>query len=47
VKEGVVRLDEALTPLQDVTTYNNFYELGTNKGDPAENAGALHRGRGR
>jgi len=28
---------EALTPLQDVTHYNNFYEFGTDKGDPAEN----------
>jgi sulfoxide reductase catalytic subunit YedY len=24
-----------------VTTYNNFYELGTDKSDPAENAGSL------
>jgi len=29
---------EALTPLQDVTHYNNFYEFGTDKGDPAENS---------
>jgi sulfoxide reductase catalytic subunit YedY len=42
VKKGVVRLDgEALTPFGDVTTYNNFYELGTDKGDPSQNAGAL------
>ncbi|MGZ6143046.1 MAG: protein-methionine-sulfoxide reductase catalytic subunit MsrP [Myxococcales bacterium] len=33
--------DEKLTPFDDVTTYNNFYELGTDKGDPAENAAAL------
>jgi len=26
------------TPLQDVTHYNNFYEFGTGKTDPAENA---------
>lgn len=32
---------EALTPLQDATHYNNFYEFGTDKGDPAEYAGAL------
>jgi sulfoxide reductase catalytic subunit YedY len=29
---------EKLTPLKDVTTYNNFYEFGTDKGDPAINA---------
>ena len=34
-------LDEPLTPFEDVTTYNNFYELGLGKGDPAENAGTL------
>ncbi|BAZ93573.1 sulfite oxidase subunit YedY [Thiohalobacter thiocyanaticus] len=33
--------DEALTPFEDVTTYNNFYEFGTGKGDPAENAHRL------
>lgn len=32
---------EDLTPYEDVTTYNNFYEFGTGKGDPAENAGSL------
>jgi sulfoxide reductase catalytic subunit YedY len=26
---------------QDITTYNNFYEFGTGKGDPAKNAGTL------
>jgi sulfoxide reductase catalytic subunit YedY len=30
--------DEALTPENDVTRYNNFYEFGTGKGDPAEYA---------
>src|SRR5260370_37035058 len=29
---------EKETPLQDVTHYNNFYEFGTGKTDPAENA---------
>lgn len=29
------------TPYKDVTTYNNFYEFGTDKGDPAQNAGTL------
>lgn len=27
---------ESLTPFEDVTHYNNFYEFGTNKNDPAE-----------
>ncbi len=30
---------ERPTPYQDVTTYNNFYEFGTDKDDPAKNAG--------
>jgi methionine sulfoxide reductase catalytic subunit len=32
---------ETKTPLADVTSYNNFYELGVDKGDPARNAGKL------
>lgn len=32
---------EAITPFKDATHYNNFYEFGTNKGDPAANAGSL------
>lgn len=27
--------DESLTPFEDVTRYNNFYEFGTDKSDPA------------
>src|SRR4051794_31042935 len=26
---------EDLTPYKDITSYNNFYEFGTGKGDPA------------
>ena len=33
--------DEAITPIGDVTTYNNFYEFGTDKADPARNAQTL------
>ncbi|MFK7878499.1 protein-methionine-sulfoxide reductase catalytic subunit MsrP [Roseobacter sp.] len=35
--------EEALVPnpWEDITQYNNFYEFGTGKGDPAANAGAL------
>jgi methionine sulfoxide reductase catalytic subunit len=29
---------ETVTPENDVTHYNNFYEFGTDKGDPAQNA---------
>jgi len=32
---------EKVTPYGDVTTYNNFYEFGTEKGDPSRNAGKL------
>jgi methionine sulfoxide reductase catalytic subunit len=32
---------EKPTPWKSVTTYNNFYELGTSKEDPAERAGSL------
>lgn len=37
---GALALDK-LTPYQDVTSYNNFYEFGTDKSDPAEHAGTL------
>jgi sulfoxide reductase catalytic subunit YedY len=32
---------EQLTSYQDVTTYNNFYEFGVDKDEPAKNAGGL------
>lgn len=32
---------EELTPQNDVTGYNNFYEFGTDKSDPAAYAGAM------
>lgn len=32
---------EKLTPFKDVTTYNNFYEFGVDKSDPARNSGRL------
>jgi sulfoxide reductase catalytic subunit YedY len=34
--------DEKQTPFSDVSTYNNYYEFGTAKSDPAANAGAFH-----
>ena len=33
--------DEAQTPKADITSYNNFYEFGTGKEDPASYAGSL------
>jgi sulfoxide reductase catalytic subunit YedY len=32
---------DKVTPYKDATTYNNFYEFGTDKSDPAANAGSL------
>jgi sulfoxide reductase catalytic subunit YedY len=32
-------LDERLNSYRDVTTYNNFYEFGTDKSDPARHSG--------
>ncbi|WP_067517672.1 protein-methionine-sulfoxide reductase catalytic subunit MsrP [Endozoicomonas ascidiicola] len=40
-KKGKYGAAESLTPYEDVTTYNNFYEFGTGKGDPARNAHTL------
>lgn len=39
--QAVTVKDEAITPFKDATHYNNFYEFGTDKGDPAKNAGSL------
>ena len=43
--EGLVgsdwTVDDELTSMKDVTSYNNFYEFGTGKGDPARNSGAF------
>jgi sulfoxide reductase catalytic subunit YedY len=40
-KETAFGKEEKLTPYRDVTSYNNFYEFGTGKDDPARNAGSL------
>jgi len=37
---GAVTMDKA-TPLAEVTSYNNFYEFGTDKSDPARHAHTL------
>src|SRR5580693_668253 len=41
VKSPLTTTGEQLTSLQDVTHYNNYYEFGVQKSDPAENAGRL------
>jgi sulfoxide reductase catalytic subunit YedY len=41
VKKSAYTVPEELTPYKAVTGYNNFYEFGTAKEDPAENAGRL------
>jgi sulfoxide reductase catalytic subunit YedY len=40
-RKGPFGTDEAVTPYKDVTTYNNYYEFGTDKSDPAANSGAF------
>ena len=37
---GAVVADK-LTPYNDITSYNNYYEFGTDKGDPVRTAGSL------
>lgn len=40
-KKNAIVLMDKLTPFKDVSGYNNYYEFGTGKSDPAENAGTL------
>jgi sulfoxide reductase catalytic subunit YedY len=39
VRESPFSTDQTPNSWQDITTYNNFYEFGTDKSDPSENAG--------
>ncbi|RWU23871.1 protein-methionine-sulfoxide reductase catalytic subunit MsrP [Pseudomonas alkylphenolica] len=39
--QAITAPGEAIAPYKDATHYNNFYEFGTDKGDPAANAGSL------
>jgi len=41
VKKGPFATNETQTPYKDVMHYNNYYEFGTGKGDPAANAGGF------
>ena len=40
-KKANATTEDALTPLRDVTGYNNFYEFGTDKSDPADYSSTL------
>ena len=40
-KKATATAEDPLTPLRDVTSYNNFYEFGTDKSDPAAYASTL------
>lgn len=40
-RKGGFDTDEEATPFKDITTYNNFYEFGTDKSDPARNSGSF------
>src|SRR5277367_3960994 len=39
VTKSPLSTTEPVTPFEAITGYNNFYEFGTGKGDPAKNAG--------
>ena len=41
ITKGVYQIDEELTPYDDITSYNNFYEFGTGKSDPKEHSGGF------
>jgi methionine sulfoxide reductase catalytic subunit len=41
VKQSSYTLPDKKTPFGDITNYNNFYEFGMDKDDPARNAGKL------
>jgi sulfoxide reductase catalytic subunit YedY len=41
VRKGPFGTTEKQTPYEDITTYNNFYEFGTDKSDPSRYAGSL------
>ena len=41
VRKSSLSIDEKQTPYDVVASYNNFYEFGTDKSDPSENAGRM------
>lgn len=42
LRKSPLSTDESLTPYKDVTSYNNFYEFGTDKYSPAKLADSLN-----
>ncbi|MBI3143725.1 MAG: protein-methionine-sulfoxide reductase catalytic subunit MsrP [Pseudogulbenkiania sp.] len=40
-RKSTLSTGEPLNSLKDITSYNNYYEFGTDKADPAANAGRL------
>ncbi|OYY42514.1 MAG: mononuclear molybdenum enzyme YedY [Gallionellales bacterium 35-53-114] len=42
LRKSKLSTGDTLTPYKDVTTYNNFYEFGTDKYSPAQLAGTLN-----
>ena len=40
-KFRIVTTDDPISPLKDISTYNNYYEFGAEKSDPSRNAGAF------
>ncbi len=41
VRKSPFSINELQTPYKDITTYNNFFEFGTDKDEPAKNAHTL------
>ena len=41
LKKSPLSTDEKVNTYKDITTYNNFYEFGLDKADPAKYAGTL------
>ncbi len=40
-KKGPYDTDEQVNTFKEITTYNNFYEFGVDKGDPSQNSGGF------
>lgn len=41
VTKSAYKVDEKITPLEDITSYNNYYEFGTDKAEPMRYANTL------
>ena len=41
IKKKMVTVSDPQNTFEQITSYNNFYEFGINKGDPAKYAGQL------